>query len=165
LINIEDYRILVTDFDGVHTDNKVLVSSDGQELVSCSRSDGIAYDYLRKKQITSIILSSETNSVVKERANKLKIKFYGGVSNKLDFLERILLENLKSSLDKVIYIGNDLNDYLVMEKCGLKVCPSDSHPRIIEISDFVIQKKGGDGVIRSLIEDVFEIDLIEMLYR
>ena len=62
-------------------------------------------------------------------------------------------------------MGNDLNDYQAMRLCGISVCPADSHPKIKEISDIVLKTNGGNGVVRELLEDVFGLDFIEILYK
>lgn len=67
-------------------------------------------------------------------------------------------------MQKIVYIGNDLNDYSVMKKCGIAICPSDAHKDIQYISNFVLMKKGGDGVARELLEEIFGLNLLEILY-
>jgi YrbI family 3-deoxy-D-manno-octulosonate 8-phosphate phosphatase len=86
-----------------------------------------------------------------------------GIKNKAELLEGVVQDN-NFEFSQVCYIGNDINDYFAMKLCGLKVCPSDSHKRIIEIADVVLSSKGGHGIVRELIEDVFQIDMLEVLY-
>ena len=156
--------VFVFDFDGVLTNNLVHLSQDGQEWVSCSRADGLAFDVLRKLKIPAYILSTEKNLVVTERAKKLKIQAMQGVSDKVKAIKIFSTEN-KYKLDRVLYVGNDLNDYEAMKLCGYSVCPSDSHNKIKKIADIVLKTQGGKGVVRELVEDVFEIDLIKILYN
>jgi len=66
-------------------------------------------------------------------------------------------------LKNIIYVGNDLNDYSVMQSCGYTACPSDSHKEIKKISKIVLNTKGGHGVVRELLESVFDIDFIKIL--
>ena len=80
-MNINEIDALVFDFDGVLTDNKVLVHQDGSESVLCNRADGLAFDVLRKLKIPTYILSTETNTVVTQRAKKLKIHVIQGALN------------------------------------------------------------------------------------
>ena len=68
-------------------------------------------------------------------------------------------------LNRVLYVGNDLNDYEAMKLCGYSVCPSDSHNKIKKIADIVLKTQGGKGVVRELLEDVLEIDFIKILYK
>ena len=163
-ISLSDIEAFVFDFDGVLTNNLVHLSQDGQEWVSCSRADGLAFDVLRKLKIPAYILSTEKNLVVTERAIKLKIQALQGVSDKVKAIKIFSTEN-RYKLDRVLYVGNDLNDYETMKLCGYSVCPSDSHNKIKQIADIVLKTQGGKGVVRELVEDVFEIDLIKILYN
>ena len=156
-------NLLVFDFDGVLTNNLVSIDQHGNELVSCSRSDGLAFDLLRRLNKEMYIISTETNPVVNARAKKLKIPVLQGVKNKAKLLEEVV-QNHRLEFSQVCYVGNDINDYFAMKLCGLKVCPSDSHKRITEIADVVLSSKGGHGVVRELIEDVFQIDMLKVLY-
>jgi YrbI family 3-deoxy-D-manno-octulosonate 8-phosphate phosphatase len=156
-------KLFIFDFDGVLTNNMVHLDQNGNELVSCSRSDGLAFDLLRKLNKDIYIVSTETNPVVNARAKKLKVPVLQGIKNKAELLEGVVQDN-NFEFSQVCYIGNDINDYFAMKLCGLKVCPSDSHKRIIEIADVVLSSKGGHGIVRELIEDVFQIDMLEVLY-
>ena len=161
--SLSDIEVFVFDFDGVLTNNLVHLSQDGKEWVSCSRSDGLAFDVLRKLKLPSYILSTEKNLVVAERAKKLKIQAFQGVKDKAVALKAFSKE-YGYKMESILYVGNDLNDYEAMKLCGYSVCPSDSHNAIKEISDIVLEKAGGDGVVRELVEHVMGIDLIKILY-
>jgi 3-deoxy-D-manno-octulosonate 8-phosphate phosphatase (KDO 8-P phosphatase) len=162
-IFISEIQVFVFDFDGVLTNNLVNIDSNGVEFVSCNRSDGLAFDVIKKIKKPAYILSSEKNSVVTARAKKLNVSAIHGVKNKLEALIDLSHKN-GFDLNQVLYVGNDLNDYHVMKKCGYSACPSDSHEKIQSLADIVLNSKGGDGVIRELLEDVLGIDFIEVLY-
>jgi YrbI family 3-deoxy-D-manno-octulosonate 8-phosphate phosphatase len=162
-LNIDDIDAIVLDFDGVLTDNSVYINESGQELVKCNRSDGLAIDVLRKLKKFVFILSTEKNQVVTARAKKLKIEAIQSVNNKDNELKLIALER-KIDLDKVLYIGNDLNDYQVMKICGYSACPSDSHRLIINVSSFKLKSRGGEGVLREVVEDILSLNVLEILY-
>ncbi len=162
-MDINEIDALIFDFDGVLTDNKVYVSEDGIESVCCSRSDGLAFDALRKLKVPAFIISSESNPVVATRANKLKIDFLHGVTNKLDPLNNLCTEK-DYKLSKILFVGNDINDYEVMKSCGYSACPSDSHNTITDVATFVLQTKGGCGVVREVLEVVFNLNLLKILY-
>ena len=151
------------DFDGVLTNNKFYLSQNGFEMVKLSRSDGLAFDYLRKIKIPTYIVSSEKNPIVKKRAKKLKINCYNSVSNKLFKIQQISKKN-NYKLSRSIFIGNDINDYAAMKACGYTFCPQDSHPLIKKISSCVISSNGGDGVIRNLVDNYFKINIKDALY-
>jgi 3-deoxy-D-manno-octulosonate 8-phosphate phosphatase (KDO 8-P phosphatase) len=154
---------IIFDFDGVLTNNLVYVDQDGGESVCCSRADGLAFDVLRKLKKPSYILSTEKNLVVSVRAKKLKIPVIQGVSDKAKGVRNLAKEK-NINLKNVLYVGNDLNDYHAMQICGYTACPSDSHKSIQSISDIVIEMAGGEGVVRKLLEDVFHLDFMKILY-
>ena len=160
---LDDIDALVFDFDGVLTNNLVYLNQEGVESVACSRADGLAFDVLRKLNKPAFILSTEKNSVVAMRAKKLKIPVIQGVPDKVEAIKE-LADKKNYNLKSILYVGNDLNDYLVMQVCGYTACPIDSHPRIKEISENILTTKGGDGVVRELLEQVFNLDFIKILY-
>jgi 3-deoxy-D-manno-octulosonate 8-phosphate phosphatase (KDO 8-P phosphatase) len=155
--------LFIFDFDGVLTNNLVHLDQNGVEQVSCSRSDGLAFDVFRKLNKTVFILSTEKNPIVSTRAKKIKVPVLQGSNDKVETLINLSREK-KINLDNVLYVGNDVNDYYAMKLCGYTACPSDSHPRIKEICDIVLKSSGGKGVVRELLEDVFNIDFIKILY-
>jgi YrbI family 3-deoxy-D-manno-octulosonate 8-phosphate phosphatase len=163
LITLENIDAFIFDFDGVLTNNLVFVDQDGKESVSCNRSDGLAFDVLRKLKKPSYILSTEKNPIVSARAKKLRIHAIQGVEDKVKALLS-LVKNNEYNLDRVLYVGNDINDYKAMKLCGYSACPSDSHEKIRSIATFVLQKKGGNGVVRELLEVKLNIDFIKTLY-
>ena len=162
-MNIDDIEIFILDFDGVLTNNLVYLNQEGVESVTCSRADGLAFDVLRKLNKPAFILSTEKSSVVAMRAKKLKVPVIQGVSDKLEAI-KVLADRKNYDLKNIFYVGNDLNDYLVMQVCGYTACPIDSHPRIKDISENILSSKGGNGVVRELLEHTFNLDFIEILY-
>ena len=146
---LKDIQLFVYDFDGVMTDNKVIVDENGKEAVVCNRSDGLAVQLIREMGIGQLIISTERNEVVKRRAEKLKLEVVNNVSDKRYCLQEYCQKHA-IDMQTVLFIGNDLNDKEVMEACGYSVCPSDSAPEIKEIATFITICKGGEGVIREL---------------
>src|SRR5947207_3214111 len=106
---LKGVRLVVFDFDGVFTDNRVIVAEDGKESVVCDRSDGLGLNMLRERGIEMVIISTEVNPVVQMRAKKLKLPCISGCEDKLEALNAILKEK-KISLGETAYIGNDIND-------------------------------------------------------
>jgi len=162
-ISIDNIDAFVFDFDGVLTNNLVHIDQEGKEWVSCSRSDGLGFDVLRKLQKPSYILSTEKNPVVKARAKKLKIEVLHGVQDKSKGM-RLFVKQKNLDLRRIFYVGNDLNDYHVMQLCGYTACPYDSHQMIKKISNIVLKTSGGNGIVREILEDVFMLNLIKILY-
>ncbi len=146
-----NFNLLVYDFDGVMTDNKVYVDQNGKEIVHVSRADGLGVSEIKKLGIKQIIISTEKNPVVSTRAKKLGIKCLQGIENKKAALIKYCIK-YNIDLQSVAYVGNDINDIEVMEIVGKTFCPSDAHNNILNISDHVLMTKGGDGVIRELLD-------------
>ena len=142
-------NLLVYDFDGVMTDNRALIFSNGDEAVFVNRSDGMSVSMLSQLGFNQIILTSEINNIVKFRAEKLKIQIYSGTENKKQSLCNIA-KKFKINPSEILYIGNDINDLEAMKISGLPMCPSDAHPSIKKISKYIFKTKGGYGVIREL---------------
>ena len=154
---------LVCDFDGVLTDNHVYVGEDGSESVRCNRSDGLAFDALRRLGLPVRILSTERNPIVIARAEKLRLKAVHGVESKRRELAR-MAEDESWSLDHVLYVGNDLNDLPAMRICGHRACPSDAHPAVMAEATLCTDAAGGEGVVRELVEATLGVDIAEVLY-
>ncbi len=147
--------LVVFDFDGVFTDNKVYTAQDGTETVMCDRRDGLGVKMLREHGVPMFILSLETNPVVAARARKLQLDVEGGCEDKAEFLEQYLQEHDIGS-ENLIYMGNDLNDLEAMKLAGFSVAPADAHPRVVEIADLVVTATGGNGAVRELCEIIVE---------
>ncbi|MBN2012334.1 acylneuraminate cytidylyltransferase [candidate division KSB1 bacterium] len=143
--------LIVSDFDGVITDNKVLTLQDGTEAILANRSDGLGIRIIKQMQIPMIILSTETNPVVRARAEKVGLPVIQAVENKKSVLTDYC-RNHGYNPENVVYVGNDINDLEVMQLVGWPMCPADSHVKIKNISRIILSKKGGEGVIRELSE-------------
>jgi len=148
---LKKINLFVYDFDGVMTNNKVLIDQNGHESVFVSRADGLGVSEIKKLGIDQIIISTEKNHVVSARAKKLKIKCLQGINRKKSALLEYCKKN-RIDLRKVAFIGNDVNDMEAMEVAGYSLCPSDAHDSIKSISDYIMETKGGEGVIRELFE-------------
>ena len=146
-------KLLVYDFDGVMTDNKVYVDQYGNEMVQVNRADGLGISEIRKLGIQQIILSTEENPVVRVRAEKLNLFCLHGVDNKAQALIDYC-ENNQILLSEVAYVGNDINDLEVMKLVGITYCAADAHVSIKEISQYILKSKGGEGVSREIFDKI-----------
>ena len=144
-------KLIVYDFDGVMTNNKVYMDQNGNEMVQVNRADGLGVAKIKKMEIEQIIMSTETNPVVSARAIKLDIPCLQGLDNKKDALLDYSKKN-DIDLKNVAYVGNDINDKGAMAIAGFSFCPNDSYESIREIADHILQRNGGDGVIRELLD-------------
>ncbi len=143
--------LIVYDFDGVMTDNRVLLLQDGTEGVFVNRSDGWGIGQLRKAGLKQIILSTETNPVVSMRAEKLQIEVLQGRNDKArDISDYCDFHGI--DLARVLYVGNDVNDLDAMSLVGYPVAPADAHPKALAVAKHVTRARGGEGVIREISE-------------
>lgn len=155
-ISVNDIDLIAFDFDGVLTDNHVYVFDNGIEAVRCNRADGLGFDWLRQQGMKTLIISTEKNPVVQRRAAKLKITALNGLENKVialrDYCEKhaILLAN-------VIFVGNDINDLAVMRTVGYPIAVADAHPAVKAVASYVLKTKGGEGVVRELVETLWQL--------
>lgn len=144
-------ELIVYDFDGVMTDNRVLVSEDGTESVLANRADGWGIGLLRNSGYRQIILSTETNRVVAVRAKKLGLEVLQGSRDKLADLSAYC-DSHQIGLERVLYVGNDVNDIEVMGRVGFPVAPADAHPTVLALAKHVTNARGGEGVIKEISE-------------
>ncbi len=174
LPSFKKIHTIAFDFDGVFTNNKVWIDQEGRELVACDRADGLAFDLIRsfrkkeKWDVDLFILSKETNPVVLARARKLKLDCQHSIDNKLSFMENYLREKFPSSSNPfagLIYLGNDLNDLPLMRRAGYSVAPKDAHPLVKKVASIVLDKKGGEGFIRSFIERLLCLNKVNKLTK
>lgn len=149
LPDLRAVQLVVFDFDGVFTDNRVYVSQDGVESVACDRGDGLGIARLRKMGVPMMVLSTETNPVVAARSAKLKLPCHQGVDDKLAFLtEYLASEGIDPA--HVIYLGNDVNDLACLKLVGLPVAVADAHPEVHRVARWALDRRGGEGAVREL---------------
>ena len=143
-------KLLVMDFDGVLTDNRVWVNENGEEMVATNRGDGLGLGLLREiGSVECLVISKERNPVVEARCKKNNLPVMQAVDDKANALRQVMLDkHLKP--DEVIYIGNDINDSPCFDVVGYAVCPSDSHPEVLRRADLILTRPGGFGVVREL---------------
>lgn len=140
---------LVLDFDGVFTDNRVIVFQDGTEAVVCDRGDGWGLAQLKRLGVPVLVLSTEENLVVQARCRKLGLECVQGVQDKLTALmEWLRQRNMDAS--EVIYVGNDVNDLACLQAVGCGVAVGDAHPDAKAAAGAVLSAPGGAGAIREV---------------
>lgn len=144
-------RLVVFDFDGVFTDDRVYVGEDGRESVACSRADGLGLRRLRERGIRTAVLSTETNPVVAARCRKLELHCRQGVGDKGAALDA-LVRQAGLGWDEVAFVGNDVNDLDCLRQAGLAVAPADARPEVRALADWVLQSRGGRGAVREVCE-------------
>lgn len=142
-------ELVVLDFDGVMTDNRVWVDSEGGEAVAADRGDGLGVARLLARGIEVVVLSSEINPVVSARCRKLGVPVFQGTADKGAALNEILTDR---SVDpsRTVFLGNDLNDLPCFEMVGCAFVVADSHPEVMPQADFILTRAGGHGAVREL---------------
>ena len=150
-------KTFIFDVDGVLTDGKILINSDGELLRSFDTKDGYAMKCALVKGFKIAIITGGRNEAVRERFNELGvIDIYLGAHHKLDAYQD-LMDNYDLNPEEILYIGDDIPDIPVMEKVGLGCCPADAASDVKAMADYVSHKKGGEGCVRELIEQVLRV--------
>lgn len=144
-----DIQLLVLDFDGVFTDNRVYINEKGIETVQCNRADGMGIDLLKKKNITVIVLSTEENPVVTARCKKFGIPCLQGIKDKGKAMDEII-QQYDIDPKYIGFVGNDFNDLPALRKVGFPVAVADAYPEVLKQVSWILSKKGGRGAIREM---------------
>jgi N-acylneuraminate cytidylyltransferase len=144
-------ELLVMDFDGVLTDNRVWVDQEGREMVAANRSDSLWINLLREKGVQIFVLSKETNPVVAARCRKMNVPYIQGEDDKETALKKLLAECAIEPAHSV-YCGNDINDLPCFPLVGWAVAVADSVPEVARQANFVLSRPGGHGAVRELCE-------------
>jgi len=146
-------KLLLSDCDGVLTDTGTYYSANGEELKRFSIRDGMGIE--RLQNFTNIkfgIVTGENSQIVLARANKLKLKeIHLGVKDKLSLLHTIT-DRLNLDSHEVAFIGDDTNDLEIMNEVGFSACPADATSFAKNVSDLILENKGGSGAVRELCE-------------
>ena len=145
----DDIDAVVLDFDGTQTDDRVLVDSDGREFVSVHRGDGLGIAALRDSGLKMLILSTEQNPVVAARARKLKLPVQHGIDRK-DLALKQWCEEQGIAPERVLYVGNDVNDLPCFALVGWPVAVASAHDVVRGAARAVTTVPGGDGAIREI---------------
>jgi N-acylneuraminate cytidylyltransferase len=150
-----DVDVIITDFDGVHTDDTALVDQEGRESVRVSRADGLGVQRLLQSGVPVLIVSKERNPVVAARADKLGVEVLQGVDDKVSAV-RGWLGREGISTERVAYLGNDLNDLGVMAMVGWPVAVADAQPEVRRAARLTLARSGGRGAVRELCDLVLQ---------
>ncbi len=142
-------RLVVLDFDGVMTDNRVWTDADGREMVAADRGDGWGLARLRERGVDVVVLSTETDPVVAARCRKLHLPFIQGSGDKPAALQALLAERGKAP-GETIYLGNDANDVACFPLVACALAVADAHPSALAAADRVLSHRGGHGAVREL---------------
>ncbi|MBU0980229.1 MAG: HAD hydrolase family protein [Nanoarchaeota archaeon] len=148
-MDFKKIMLVVCDFDGVMTDNKVIMDENGKESVVCNRGDGLGIDRLKENDIEVICLSKERNKVVEARCRKVKIGCCQGIDDKPELFKKEVSKR-GLTMDQVCFIGNDVNDIGCLKEAGIGVATNDAYPDVKKVADFITKTNGGEGVVREV---------------
>jgi len=157
LKSVEQPKIIITDFDGCLTDDRVLLNKWGLEFVAANRKDGLAVNRLKKLGILTVIASTEKNKVVKARGKKMGVEVLQGLSDKAKAIDEYLIKN-KLAWEDSWYIGNDVNDLGAISKAMFSLCPSDAVEIVINSVDYVLKTKGGFGILSEIVTELEKVN-------
>ena len=153
---MKDIKILVLDVDGTLTDGKIYVDDKDNSFKAFNVKDGFALVNWLKLGGEVAILTGKKSNIVEKRAKELGIKYIiQGSKNKKQDLKNLLKE-LNITFENVAYMGDDLNDLGIMKSVGFSACPKDSVQEVLEITNFISSKNGGDGAVREFLEHIMK---------
>ena len=145
-------RMLVLDVDGVLTDGTIYMGNDGEMFKGFNAKDGMGISYALRNGIEVCIITGRTSEIIRRRAAELGITCVReGVRDKAAALAQIA-EDYKLELEKIAYIGDDLNDLAPMLRCGLSFAPADAADAVLDLCDYVLDNAGGRGAVREAID-------------
>ena len=155
---LRNIRCFVLDIDGVLTDGSLHILQDGIMLRKMNIKDGYALQLAAKKGYHIFVISGSNAEGVKKRLENLGIhEVFLKVENKLTQLENLLIK-YHVSLNQVLYMGDDMPDLYVMQKCAIATCPADAVFQVKKTSIYVSEKNGGEGCVRDVIEQVLTLN-------
>ena len=147
----------IFDVDGVLTNGMLTIMPDGEMVRHMNVKDGYAMKNALNKGYRVCIISGGTNEGVRSRLAALGIEdIYLGAHNKIQQYKK-LVKKYNLQAENVLYMGDDVPDFPVMELVGLATCPNDAVREIQQISKYISDKKGGEGCVRDVIEQVLRV--------
>ena len=148
---------IVLDVDGVLTDGTLWLMEDGQMVRRMNIKDGYALQLAVKKGYRVVIISGGQSEAVRERLQKLGIQeVYLKVENKAALLEEYR-NRQQLQWEEILFMGDDIPDFSVMQLVGLPCAPADAAPEILQVAAYISQQKGGEGCVRDVLEKILKL--------
>lgn len=152
-----DITTFIFDVDGVLTNGNVTIFPNGELIRTMNTKDGFALKVAVDCGYNICIITGGNDISVKKRLMGLGITdVYLGTHNKIIEFENYLIKN-NIKANQVLYMGDDIPDLPVMLEVKLAACPKDAAPEIQNISQYISHKKGGNGCVRDVIEQVLKV--------
>ena len=148
---------VVLDVDGVLTNGAVFLMPNAEPVRQMHSKDGYALQLANRNGIRLAVITGGTSPDVKERLKSAGIQdIYMRASDKMEAYEDLkICYDLVD--DEILYMGDDLPDYDVMQRVGLSCAPQDAAPEIKAIADYVSPVNGGEGCVRDVLEQLLKI--------
>lgn len=147
-------EMVIFDFDGVLTDNRVWVSEKGERMKSFWVPDGVGIFMAHKLGLKFAIITGNEDDSTRQRADYLRIKeVHMGVRDKGEVYE-LLKAKYDLRDDQIMFLGDDLPDRPIFQRKCLSVAPSDAVPEIKKLAGWVARKPGGQGFVREVIDAI-----------
>lgn len=157
LTKLKNIKCIVLDVDGVLTDGSILANESGEQLRTFNVKDGYAIQYAVKKGLEIFVITGAKSLGVQKRFEGLGVKeVHLGISDKMMLLDQ-LLDSYGFSFSDLMFIGDDMPDYSCMQLAAVAVAPADAVEDIKKIAHYVSVKKGGEGVVREMVEKVMRL--------
>jgi N-acylneuraminate cytidylyltransferase len=148
--------LLLLDFDGVMTDDRVWVDETGREMVAANRGDGMGISLIKQAGVKVAVLSTETNPVVAARCKKLGIPVHQGLKDKAAVVKQVLKESNVDAAE-TIFVGNDVNDIDSFPLVGFAAVPKDAHRNARREADLQLKQFGGQGAVREVCDLILKL--------
>lgn len=149
-------KLILTDIDGVWTDGGMFYDQTGNEWKKFNTSDSAGVLFSRLLKIPVGIVTGESTEIVKRRAEKLKIDHLRmGVKNKVEIVQELISE-LGIDFSDVAYIGDDINDILLLRQVGISGCPANAPDYVKKEAKIITETKGGEGAFREFVETILK---------
>lgn len=150
-------KFVITDFDGIVTDNCVYIDSKGEMTRKLNFKDVMAFSILRKNGFRIGIVSGEKNSAIDLISKKFQVEeVHQGIRVKIDVIKSIV-ERYDLKDDEFIYIGDDINDLESLKFAKFAITVPDAVKQVKEIEGIqVTDARGGEGAFREIVDSLFK---------
>ncbi len=154
---LQKVKAFVFDIDGVLSRQTISLDSDGDPLRTINLRDGYALQLASRKGYSLCVISGNSSTSIHKRLSSLGVKHvYLGIAEKGAVMKEYM-EEAGLTKEQVMYMGDDIPDFKVMKMAGVAVCPADADNEIKQISVYISDKKGGEGCVRDVIEQVMRL--------
>lgn len=162
---ILDIKMFITDCDGCLTDGGMYYAESGDELKKFNTRDGVGFSLLKERGIITGIITSENVDLNRRRAEKLKLDILeSGCKDKVAAVKKYS-KKYNIPMKNICYIGDDINDLETIKIVGFGCCPADAIAEIKKEAKYIANSKGGQGVIREIVDKIIKEQAVSNVNR